>query len=88
MKVREAREDDQACRKRRAAWTVRVYRLGEEPTDDISGETTPEERLGMMWRLTLEAWQAAGRPIPSYDRAHIPARLFGRGEPRPDDDSR
>lgn len=73
-------------RKARGAWPVRAYRLGQEPPDDLSAETTPEERLASMWPLALEAWQLAGRRLPSYDRAHIPARLFRPGEPRADDD--
>lgn len=31
---------------------VRVFRLGEEPSDDLSDSTTPEERFEMVARLT------------------------------------
>ena len=82
----KAGDDADERRKARLAWPIRVYRLGEEPPDDVSAETTPEERLASMWPLVLEAWGLSGRPLPSYDRAHIPARLFRPGEPRPDDD--
>ncbi len=59
-------------RARRAEWPVRVYRLGEEPGDDLSAETTPAQRLAMMWPLALEAWAVAGRALPSYGRHDVP----------------
>lgn len=58
----------------RASWPVCKYRLGEEPNDDLSGLTTPEERLAMMWPLALEAWTLAGRPMPIITRAELPVR--------------
>lgn len=73
-------------RRARGSWPVRAYPLGQEPPDDISLETTREERLAMMWPLALEAWRLSGRPIPDYDRAHVPARMIRPGDPRPDDD--
>ncbi|HVQ76508.1 MAG TPA: hypothetical protein VMT79_13355 [Candidatus Binatia bacterium] len=62
------------------------YRLGEEPSDDLSDQTTPGERIAMMWPLAKAAWKMAGRPLPTYDRSCLPARLFRAGSPRPDDD--
>jgi len=59
----------------RSSWPVRSYALGAEPGDDLSGSTTPAERLAMMWPLTLEAWELAGRPIPAYTRAETPVGL-------------
>src|SRR5687768_4182193 len=38
----------------RGHWPVRVFRLGEEPSEDLSSTTSPEERLAMVWTLTLE----------------------------------
>jgi len=58
----------------RSAWPVRKYRLGEEPSDDLSGSTTPEARLEMMWPLALEAWSLTGRPLPDYARRDTPVR--------------
>lgn len=78
--------DEEARRRARAGWPVRMYRLGEEPPDVLPPEVSPEERLAITWRLSLEAWSLTGRPFPDYDRAHIPSRLFRLGEPRPDDD--
>ncbi len=65
----------------RRAMTARVFRLGEEPPDDLGGFTTVEERIAMMWPLTLEAWALAGRPIPSYDRSATPVRVIHRPVP-------
>jgi hypothetical protein len=56
----------------RKSWPVRKYRLGEEPSDDLSDSTTPEERLEMMWPLALEAWTLAGKPLPDYERSAAP----------------
>ena len=82
----KAPDDADERRKARLAWPVRAYRLDQEPPDDVSAETTPEQRLASMWPLALETWRLSGRPLPSYDRAHIPARLFRPGDSRVDDD--
>jgi hypothetical protein len=79
-------DDFESRRAARARWPVKAFALGGEPGDDLSAETTPEERIGMMWPLAVEAWQLAGRVLPDYDRAHIPARVFRPGERPPDDD--
>ena len=72
-------EDGAAARRRaRGSWPVRVFRLGEEPGDDLSASTTPEERIAMMWPLAAEAWAAAGRRIPAYGRDRAPARVVRR----------
>lgn len=60
---------------RRREWPVRVYRLGDEPRDDLRATTTAEGRLAMMWPLALEAWALSGRPLPSYSRAEAPVTL-------------
>jgi hypothetical protein len=41
--------------------------------------TTASERLGVMWRLTLDAWAASGKLIPDYTRAETPGRMVRRG---------
>jgi hypothetical protein len=58
----------------RSAWPVRRYRLGDEPADDLSDSTTPEERLAMMWPLAVEAWSLTGRPFPDFARGDAPVR--------------
>jgi hypothetical protein len=60
----------------RRTWPVKKYKLGEEPSDDLSGSTTPEERLAMMWELSRQAWLMAGRDLPVYDRKTTPGRVF------------
>jgi len=59
---------------RRRAWPIRTFRIGQEPGENLSRSTTPEERLEMMWDLTLEAWSLTGRPLPDYSRAETPVR--------------
>jgi hypothetical protein len=59
----------------RHSWPVRAYALGNEPPDDLSATTTPEERLAMMWPLALEAWELTGRPLPQYERRQTPLSL-------------
>jgi hypothetical protein len=59
----------------RHSWPVCSYSLGNEPPDDLSATTTPEERLAMMWPLALEAWELTGRPLPQYERRQTPLSL-------------
>jgi hypothetical protein len=73
--------DDQEFAARAAArhtWPVRVFRLGEEPDDDLLTTSTPAERLAMLWELTLDAWTLAGRQLPEYSRAETPVRVLVR----------
>lgn len=58
----------------RSHWPVRKFTLGSQPGDDLSAETTPEERLEMMWPLAVEAWTLAGIPLPIYARHEAPVR--------------
>lgn len=61
---------------RRRAWPVRIYRLGEEPGEDLSSVTTPEERIAMVWELSARMWELTGRPLPSYTRGAMPGRVI------------
>lgn len=85
-----AAERDEADRRRRAAarrsWPIAVYRLGEEPGDDLSATTTAEERLAMVWELTQEAWRLAGREMPAYERSEAPIRIVRPFLGRTDDE--
>jgi hypothetical protein len=65
-------------RHRRRPTEVRIFRLGEEPLDDLRATTTAEERLEMVRRLTERAWALSGRPFPSYSRDRIPVRITTR----------
>lgn len=57
---------------------VRVFRLGEEPDEDLASSTTAEERLDMVAELSRRMWELTGREVPSYSRATIPMRLVRR----------
>ena len=73
--------DEPAARRRRearASTPIRVFRLGEEPGDDLSDRTTPEERIAMMWPLAVDAWTSAGRRLPRYSRDRMPGRIVRR----------
>jgi len=77
----EKREREERAAARRAHpedWPIRVYRLGEEPDDDLSETTTMAERVAMVWQLTLDAWASSGQPIPDYPRDQTPTRLIRR----------
>lgn len=58
----------------RARWPVRIVPLGAE-TSDLSEVTTAEERVAMVWELTLRAWELGGTPIPDYRRKETPIAL-------------
>ena len=59
---------------------MRIYRLGAEPSDDLSATSTAEERLAMMEPLAREAFVLSGRPLPTYRRADCPVALRRLGE--------
>lgn len=69
---------------KRAHWPVKVFELGHEPPEHLLETTSVAERLGMMWSLALDAWAAAGRSIPDYDRSSMPSRIFRPGEEPPE----
>lgn len=56
--------------------TARVFRLGEEPGDDLSASTSVEQRLAMVAALSRRMWELSGRPFPRYERAAIPVRVI------------
>ena len=70
------KEQQRARALQRAQWSIAKYRLGEEPSDDLSSTTTAEQRLQMMWPLALEVWALTGRPLPAYERHEIPLAKF------------
>jgi hypothetical protein len=61
----------------RQDWPIEVRPLADPEKADVS-RTTPEERLAMVWTLTLEGWALAGRQIPDYPRRRTPVS-FRRG---------
>lgn len=66
---------DSAKSRDRSHWPVRRFTLAAEPSEDLRGETTAEQRLEMMWPLALDAWTLAGWPLPDYPRGAAPVRL-------------
>lgn len=60
----------------RANWPVKIYRLGEEPGDDLSTSTTPEERIELVWELSRRMWMLTGRPWPHTARRDLPVRVI------------
>jgi hypothetical protein len=60
----------------RETWPVRVYRLGEEPGEDLSATTTVEQRLAMVDVLSQRMWELSGQPVPAYTRPSIPGRVL------------
>jgi hypothetical protein len=56
----------------RRDWPVRIFRLGEEPSDDLTSCTTAAERLALVGELSASAWALTGRPMPGYKRSEIP----------------
>ena len=57
-------------------WPIRVFRLGEEPGDDLSATTTPGQRLEMVWTLRDRMWELTGLPIPTYARSEMPIKII------------
>jgi hypothetical protein len=62
----------------REKWPIRVYRLGEEPREDLSALTIGE-RIAMVWQVTVDAWEIAGRKIPDYPIEEAPIRVVPSG---------
>lgn len=65
-------------RRVREGMVVRKYRLGEEPSDDLSAETTVDERFAMVWELSERMWRWTGQSLPEYTRATMPVTVIRR----------
>lgn len=55
---------------------VRVFRLGEEPGDDLSDSTTPEERIEMVVTLTRRMVELGAFQSTTYTRSQMPVRVI------------
>ena len=53
---------------------MRVFRLGEEPSDDLSDSTTAEERFEMVAMLSERMLELG--PTPTGARREIPVRVI------------
>ncbi len=69
-------DDTEVRRRARHNWPIRKLELGQETSDDISAETTMQDRLAIMWPLAVRAWTFSGRELPRYSRAEIPGRII------------
>ena len=65
-------------RKPREPLSVRIYRLGEEPPDDLTATTTPAERIRMVEVLSRRAWELSGQPFPQVSRSSMPIVVLRR----------
>ena len=61
---------------RRSRGPIRVFRLGEEPGDDLSAVTTPEERIELVWELTRRMWEVRGETVRPLPREQLPVRVI------------
>ena len=58
---------------------VRLYRMGEEPTaDDDLRHLKPEERMALVWPLTIQAWAFKGVDIAEQRLPRHVVRLVRR----------
>lgn len=71
-------------RRKRAAWPIRQFRLGEEPGEDLSATTSAEERLAMMWPMAVDAFCVRGASSAAPPRADWPVRVRRLGDPEAD----
>jgi hypothetical protein len=55
---------------------VRVFRLGDEPGDDLSASTTPAERVEMVVILTRRMVELGAIQPVAYARSHMPIRVI------------
>ncbi len=43
--------------------TIRISKLSDQGTERDLADTTPAERIGMMWQLALDAWALKGETV-------------------------
>jgi hypothetical protein len=75
----EELEDRRLRALERANWPSRLFKLGEEPEDD-DPTLTPDQRVALVWGLTVDSWLAKHRSLPTFDRSSMPTRLVRRGK--------
>ena len=66
-------------RRARVNLPVSIYRLGEEPEDNLMETTTAEERFELVRVLSQRMFEIAGHTAAAYRRSEIPIRVIRGG---------
>ena len=45
----------------------------------LDDDLTPDQRVALVWGLSVDAWLARHPRLPDYTRATMPTRLFRNG---------
>ncbi len=59
--------------------SIRVTRLRDQGQEPDLRQTTPAERIGMMWQLALDAWAFKGEPVAEPRLPRHVVRVIRRG---------
>jgi hypothetical protein len=80
MSIPPETETLEEARARRSQWPVRKGKLSDLEQDevDVSGYTTFEQRLAMMWQLAQDGWALRGEPIRESSFPRHVGRLVRR----------
>ena len=62
----------------RKDYPILIVKKGEKDVDDFLKNTTPTERLEMMWPLTVQAWAFKGEDISEQRLQRHVGRLIKR----------
>jgi hypothetical protein len=63
-------------RRARAGWPIRKVGLRDEELTDPRDTSTVDQRLALVWTLTMQQWAFAALEIPTYTRAEMPGRVL------------
>ena len=63
FRICREREKWYNCSMKEPDRTIRVRPLSAQGSEDDLKDTTPEERLDMMWQLAVDAWAFKGEPV-------------------------
>lgn len=61
--------------RRRRDWAGAVTTLADQDDAMLVRQGSAEQRIHMLWRVTLDAWASSGRPLPAYERSNMPGRI-------------
>lgn len=67
--------------RRRAAWPIRSYRLGEEPPEGLQKERVQGSAWDDMWSLAIDSYSWGGRLTERTPRETWPVRVRRLGDP-------